>query len=268
MKTRPKPHPLTLPVSTVESKGGQVSYIQVVVGGNARLCNHKCYFCDVKETKGFKDMGAFDVPAIKSTLFSLCEDKDIGTIVITGRGEPTLHPTFDRIISAIGIIVDMIWARHHRELRVELHTNGTRVSTLSRLPHWVHIVLSDAVHWCTTCYSGIYGVPGMSKRPWEEAAEALKRAGRKFSFNVIVLGDVLNLRNYIEDLDTKYEPVLINVRPVAGRYSNVEAQIAVDGLDDTDLPVVRRNCDKRGDNRPYIVTQDGKVYRDWDGATE
>lgn len=249
-----------------------MSYIQVVVGGNARLCNHKCYFCDVKETKGFKDMGPLNIDAMEASVISVADREKASTIVITGRGEPTIHPTFNAVVDALIDAKRFFMEVAARDIRIELHTNGTNVPALMRLPDNVHIVLSDAVkrHMYSDSveehYNKVYGVH-CSKRPWEEAAEALKRAGRKFSFNVIVLGYTERLRYYIEDLDTKYEPVLINVRPVAGKHSNWGAQETVDGLDDTDLPVVRRNCNKSLDKRPYIVTQDGKVYRDWNGGT-
>jgi len=95
----------------------KISTMSVVVG--TRACNASCPFCVSKMTPRMAELPATtDIPVRnlrKSLLFA--ERSGVSTILLTGKGEPTLYP--DQVDFYLREI-----ARNGRFPFVEMQTNG------------------------------------------------------------------------------------------------------------------------------------------------
>lgn len=95
---------------------------------NNKVCNFDCVYCQLGENSAFKKSSPKDFPTIKEIsnelhdIFSNLKNQHIDRIVISGNGEPTLHPHFVEMIAAILDYAKKI------KIPVVCLTNGTRIS--------------------------------------------------------------------------------------------------------------------------------------------
>lgn len=98
----------------------------IVVGSH--VCNANCPFCVSKMTRGTP----FENPIINwrnfDKLCKLIDKTDITTVLLTGKGEPTLYPD---------LISNYLEKLNNRVPFIELQTNGIRLFDLHNLlPYW------------------------------------------------------------------------------------------------------------------------------------
>lgn len=111
------------------------------------ICNHSCSFCLYQSTNGLKSLNlSTEMPSRlqidENRLIQLIkefEDCGINSLVFLGGGEPTIHPSFEKIIEAT----------NNTKLEYGIITNGSRIDRI--LPYkeaqgfkWVRVSLDAA----------------------------------------------------------------------------------------------------------------------------
>ena len=108
-------------------------------------CNHGCIWCAYKNLHSKKYIPLSQIDSI----LGFCIEKEVKWIIISGGGEPTMHPDFIHIINKI----------EASKLNYTLYTNGSKLSQLAGQfsTHCKYIRVSlDA---CTApTYSKVHGV--------------------------------------------------------------------------------------------------------------
>ncbi len=95
---------------------------------NSKVCNFDCVYCQLGENFKFIKAAHGEFPAVQkitdelADYFNKHKNEPIDHIVISGNGEPTLHPRFAEMIAMIRDYAGKI------KIPVVCLTNGTRIS--------------------------------------------------------------------------------------------------------------------------------------------
>lgn len=91
-----------------------------------KICSFNCVYCQLGWNPSVQKAVAFPsahdiIAELKNKLPHFLLDKTIDWIALSGNGEPTLHPQFSEIVSALLALKK----KHHSHVRVVCFTNGT-----------------------------------------------------------------------------------------------------------------------------------------------
>ncbi len=96
-----------------------------------KLCNYDCVYCkhgwSEKTTENGSDFPDVEelIDSLETKLRSLSnENTKIDSIILQGKGEPTLHPDFDEALSAIRVLKD----HYCPKTKLAVLTNGTSLN--------------------------------------------------------------------------------------------------------------------------------------------
>ena len=179
----------------------QIGTVSIVVGG--KKCNAHCPFCISKMTPG-NNVCDVELPEWKKVrawrnihkASRLAEIKGVTTVLITGKGEPTLYPA--EISNALRDI------EKYNFPFIELQTNGLKIAEWldgdedgeDRLHRWRDMGLTtislSVVHWEAARNAGIYRNPYMNL---EVVIDRLHKIGFSIRLSCIMLkGYVDNIK--------------------------------------------------------------------------
>lgn len=199
-----------------------------VVAGNAR-CNARCPYCVSKMTP---DVGVSkESPSINVRNFNiakqLAKDSGVSTMLITGKGEPTLYP------ANISMYLEL--AKNYFPL-MELQTNGINIFNGSAdydLKYWYDLGLTtiavSAVHWLQEKNKEIFGPQAPDLAP---LVDKIHSHGFSVRLSITMLKDYVDcprslmeqggLINFCKAIGVEQ----LTVRPIARPQDSADVKVA------------------------------------------
>lgn len=239
-----------------------MSYIQWVIGPNNASCNFRCKFCCVKMTSGFPCMAESNLVEAEKSVRALIDEHKATTLVLTSRGEPMLQKDFPEVLRrAESIVADT-------GIRCVIHTNG---SVYKEIPKTITPIMSVPY---STQYS--YGFLVGHKRKLSKTMRAFTRLNPHTRINLIVVGDLFFIGK------PSFDVPIESIRPVAVPKNAPDNEVsqfckAVQYESNSSVYWLKlyhgeelhfTECYTDDKEDPYIVTQDGNVYRKWENNDE
>lgn len=213
------------------------------------LCNLKCGFCPRSTFYPNRNlnMSLATAETVAKQIMDYKVDSGYNPIVIlSGRGEPTLHPQFDKLFN--------IFYKH--KLDIGVVTNGKRldqyIDTISKCKFITYDVYSENEEDFFDAIYKIKNLPIEHKLVQLKPEDgSLKEAWRNGKFDLIKYDYILNRAG---SLDKKYENLVTNKKSIFCKY--VEESIFIDWNGDYNL------CCNDWKPKPLsnICRQDIKTY--------
>jgi len=251
----------------------KIQTLSMVIGNHK--CNARCPFCVSKMThdEGIRDYG-MDTEGTHPQYFrrfkSACDyakDCGVSTVLLTGKGEPTLHPV--EISRTVGRL--KAWNFPF----VELQTNGIRFHTHEKdydefMGVWSHDGLTticlSVVHWMPTMNAEIYGMG----YPLGKVVDRLHDRGFSVRITCMLVkgyiehvGDVENMIQWCQDHKVEQLTIRNIKRPEVCKDYNISRFVADHALDPSQIEEIKNELDYEGTRLMELMH--GAIVYDYHG---